>query len=266
VASGARRAGLRVGGLLAALWAASTVASTWSEDFASGRVDPARWQRTSDGNFRMQSVEVVPSAADAGFRLRIEADTRGTRDDTVKHLGVASRCAIPLGSGTRMQVRMDWGPPANGSYLAGSVVLSPHATTGDPRATGDWLSIGYVGVPPGRNARLLVTARVNGVMRTLFADGWPDANRQGRLVGRTEIAVTWRGSSLEIREDGQLVHTAAAAVAPFESAYVYLQLASHSNFPARAIHFESLRVGQEQDDSPARDFPAAPECRAGDAK
>ena len=129
------------------MWVAAAAASTWSEDFTSGRLGPAQWQRTSDGDFRVQSVQVVPSAADAGFRLLIEADTRETRDDTVRHVGVASRCAIPLGPGTRVQFRMNWGPPANGSYLAGGIVLSPHATTGDPRASGDWLSIGYVGVP-----------------------------------------------------------------------------------------------------------------------
>ena len=213
--------------------------------FLVGAPRPARWQRTSDGDFRIQSVEVLPSGADAGFRLRIEADTRGTRDDTVKHLGIASRCAIPLGPGARMQIRMDWGPPANGSHLAGSIVLSPHATTGDPGATADWLSIGYVGIPPGRNARLLVMARVKGVVRTLFEDVWPDANRQGRLVERAKIDVAWRGTSLEIRENGWLVHTGAAADVPFGSAHVYLQLASHSNFPARAVHFDSVRVGRE---------------------
>ena len=199
-------------------------------------------------------------------RHGIEADTRGTRDDTVKHLGIASRCAIPLGPGTRMQIRMDWGPPANGSYLAGSIVLSPHATTGDPAATTDWLSIGYVGVPPGRNARLLVMARVKGLVRTLFDDGWPDANRQGRLVERAKIDVAWRGASLEIRENDRLVHTAVAADAPFGSAHVYLQLSSHSNFPARAIHFESVRVEREGDDSLVTGFPAAPECEVGQAK
>ena len=266
MASGARRAHLGVAGLLAALWVASAAASTWSEDFSSGRLDPARWQGTSDGDFRIQSLEVVPSAADAGFRLRIEADTRGTRDDTVKHLGIASRCAIPLGPGTRMQIRMDWGPPANGSYLAGSIVLSPHATTGDPSATADWLSIGYVGVPPGRNARLLVMARVTGLVRTLFEDGWPDANRQGRLVERAKIDVTWRGTLLEIRENDRLVHTAVAADAPFGSAHVYLQLSSHSNFPARAIHFESVRVEREGDDSLVTGFPVAPDCDAGQGK
>ena len=157
--------------------------------FVVGAPRPARWQRTSDGDFRIQSVEVLPSGADAGFRLRIEADTRGTRDDTVKHLGISHRCAIPLGPGARMQIQMDWGPPANGSHLAGSIVLSPHATTGDPGATADWLSIGYIGIPPGRNARLLVMARVKGVVRTLFEDGWPDANRQGRPVEQAKIGV-----------------------------------------------------------------------------
>lgn len=260
VAPSARRARLASIAVLAALCAASPDAPAWSEDFASGRLDPARWQRTLEGDFRAHAAEVVATASGAGFRLRLAADTRGTRDDTVKHVGVGSRCAIALGPGARMRVRLDWGPPANASYLAAAVVLSPHRTTGDPGTTADWLSIGYVGVPPGRHARLLVAARVNGVVRTLFDEGWPRANRQGRPIGRSELEVAWREASLEIREGGRLVHTAAAADAPFGSAHVYLQLASHSNFPERAVHFEDLRFEPSGGPAPGKGFPAAPEC------
>lgn len=266
MSAGARRAPCACLGLLAALCAAVPCAAAWREDFSPGSLDPLRWRVTRAGDSRTHVAEVVPAQRGPGFRLRLATDTRGTRDDSVKHVGVASRCAIALGRDARVRVLLDWGPPANGSYLAGAVVLSPHATTGDPRATADWLSVGYVGVPPGRNARLLVAARVNGVSRTLFEEGWPGANREGRPVGRSELEVAWRGSSLEFREGGRLVHTASAADASFESAHVYLQLSSHSNFPARAIHFEDLRITQGGDDGPARSFPAAPECEAGLAR
>ena len=235
-------------------------AETWSEDFASGRLDPARWQRTLDGDFRMQSADVVASDAGAGYRLRLVADTLGTRDDSIKHVGIVGRCAISLGSEATLRITIDWGPPANGSYMAAAVVLSPHAVADDPTATRDWLSVGYVGVPPGRNARLLVMASVDGVVSTLYADGWPDRNRQGRSIKRGEIDLTWQGSSLEIRENGQLVHAAAVTGALFNSVHVYLQLSSHSNYPARAVHFENLRVRHGDDASTATGFPSAPHC------
>jgi hypothetical protein len=234
--------------LVALVHAAKAAAVTWREDFASGRLDATRWQRTVEGDFRTDAAEIVAAGTPARHRLRLLVDTLGTRDDTIKRMGVGTRCAIPLGPDARLRVRIDWGPPANGSYLAAAVVISPHATAASPEATDDWLSVGYVGVPPGHNARLLVTARTRGVKRTLYADGWPDVRREGRPVKRAEIELAWRGPALEIREDGRLVHIAAASEARFDAAHVYLQLASHSNYPARAVSFE--------------DLPAAPACDA----
>ena len=262
--SSARRVLFGAGLLASVVDGASAV--TWNEDFASGRLDPARWQRTLEGDFRTQSAEVVASNAGTGHRLRLVADTIGTRDDTVKHVGVGSRCAIPLGSEALLRFTIDWGPPANGSYMGAAAVFSPHAVANDPTATPDWLSVGYVGVPPGRNARLLVTASVGGVVRTLYADGWPDWNRQGRSIKRAEIDLAWQGPSLEIRENGKLVHTAAAADALFNSVYVYLQLSSHSNYLARAVYYENIRVRHGDDASPVTGFPSAPDCDAARAK
>ena len=252
--------------LLAAVYPWTGTASTWREDFASGRLDPARWQQTLDGDFRTRSTDVVASNVGAGYRLRLVADTRGTRDDIVKHFGIGSRCAVSLRPDGLLHVIIDWGPPPNGSYLAASVILSPNAVASDPTATRDWFSVGYVGVPPGHNARLLVTASAGGVVRTLYADGWPDRNRQGRSIERAEIDIAWRGTSLQIRENGRLVHTAAAAEILFSSAHVYLQLSSHSNYPARAVHFENLRVRHGDDSSPVTGFPSAPNCDVAGAK
>ena len=243
-----------------------TSAVTLSENFASGHLDTSRWERTLDGDFRTQSAEVVATDAHAGFRLRLAADTVGARDDTTKHIGVRSRCAIALGSGPSLRFTIDWGPPANGSYLEAAVVLASQAVANDPTTTRDWLSVGYVGVPPGRNARLIVIASADGVVRTLYADGWPDENRLGRPIRRAEIDLRWRGSRLEIRENGQLVHTASADGALFNPAYVYLQLASHSNYPARAVHFENVRITRGDDAATEVSFPSAPDCDEARAK
>lgn len=263
VATSARR--VLLGAVLLASAAGGASAVTLSEDFASGRLDPARWQRTLEGDFRMQSADVVATDTAAGYRLRLVANTLGTRDDTIKHVGIRSRCAIFFGPGDSLRVTMDWGPPANGSYLEASIVLASQAVANNPTATRDWLSVGYVGVPPGRNARLLVTASAGGMVRTLYADGWPDENRLGRPIKRAEIDLTRQGATLEIRENGQLVHTAATA-ALFNPAHIYLQLSSHSNYPARAVHFENLRVTHGDDTPIATGFPSAPDCSVARAK
>ena len=257
-----RRRALYGACLLAALSAATAPAATLREDFASGSLDPARWERTREGDFRAQSAEVVESATGQGYRLRLLADTVGTRDDTVKHLGIGSRCRLPLGPDARFRIRIDWGPPDNGSYLAAAIVISPHATTGDPQATDDWLSIGYVGVPPGGNARMLVVVRKAGVTRTLYTDGWPEPRREGRRIGRPEIEVARRGSSFEIREDNRLILVTAASEAPFAGAHVYLQLSSHSNYRSRAVHFEDLRWTIGSDGPREAGLPSAPDCAA----
>lgn len=257
VSSCARRAAVGMLVLFAADRAPAT--PTWREAFASVELDAQQWQRTYEGDARARAAEIV--SGKWGNRLRVAADTRGSRDDALVHVGVASRCALPIGADTRVRVRIDWGPPANGSYLAGAVVLSPHKTDHDPLKTPDYLSIGYVGVPPGRNARLRVTARVNGEVRTLFDDGWPDTNRTGRHVGKSELEVAWPGAGLEVRENGRVVYRGRADAAPFAAAYVYLQMTSHSNFAERAIHFDEVLV-TNGDATVPRPFPAAPGCEA----
>jgi hypothetical protein len=214
----------------------------WVEDFALGRLDPARWERTFDGDGREWSAEVVPGEARAPLRLRLRADTRGTRDDTVKWLGVRTVRPIPLREGTRIVVRLDWGEQANGSYLTAGIVLSPHATGGNPRATPDWLEVAYAGVPPGRNARMVVGLARNGRERTVTTEGWPDRNRQGRRIGVQELSLRVRNGSLEVREGSRQVWTSEPDELALGEAYLYLQMSSHSNYPARSIYFERVEV------------------------
>jgi hypothetical protein len=255
-----RRPGPLVVALALAALASTSAASTWRETFASGALDAARWQRTVDGDFREHSAEVVPRRTPGVFRLRLLADTRGSRDETVKYLGIASGCAISLRSGTRISILMDWGPPANGSYLSAGIALSPHSTSTDATATDDWLSVSYVGVPPGHNARLLVTSSARRVVRTLYADGWPDRNRAGRPIDRVELVVEWRDDVIEVRENGRLAYALDRSAAAFDSAQLYLHLASHSNYGARAVHFEDIRVTQDDGIRQTTAFPAPPKC------
>jgi len=224
----------------------------WTETFAGGDLERARWQVIADGDFRERAVDVVAVARGGppGFRLRIRADTRGTADDTVKALGVRSVQPIALEGRTRVAVTLDWNDQANGSYLTAGLVLSPHVTARNPLATPDWLRIEYVGVPPGRNARLVVAVRGHGQQRTLYTEGWPDANRAGRRIGRQEVAVVVSARAFEVLENGRRVYGSPAPALSFDVAHLYVQMSSHSNFPAREVYVDGIEVGPVDGSSP----------------
>jgi hypothetical protein len=105
-----------------------------------------------------------------------------------------------------------------------------------------WLKAEYVGVPPGRNARLAVVLCTDGRERTLHSEGWPETNRTGRRIGVQELSLVFSGSSFEVREDGHLVFEAAETPVGFDAAHLHLQLSSHSNYPPREIYFDDIRV------------------------
>jgi hypothetical protein len=216
------------------------------EDFSEGRLDPSRWERTVDGDLREWSVAVVDAGRPGSpeFRLRLRADTRGTRDDTVKHVGARSARAIPLREGSRISVQLHWGEQANSSYLTAAVVLSPHPTTGNPLQTSDWLEVAYVGVPPGRNARMVVGVNTQGRKRTVFTEGWPEVNRGGRRIGVQEVSLRLRGGSFEVWEGEQRIWASGPDEISFRAVYLYLQLSSHSNYPARSVSFDNVRIDQ----------------------
>jgi hypothetical protein len=227
--------GAAIGLALAALAAA---ADGWVDAFGGPMLDLARWEQFVDGDVREWSADLVP--APPGFRLRLRLDTRDTRDDTVKHAGVTRRETIALGEGARLTVRLDWGNQANGSYLAAAVVLTPHAAPPNPLAAPDWLAVGYVGVPPGHNARMVVRTRKDGRDRTVYTEGWPDTNRTGRRIGVQEISVTVHGRALEVWEGDRAVWRSEDAAVPLPALRLGLVLSSHSNFPARAVYVERV--------------------------
>lgn len=215
----------------------------WSESFEEGRLDRARWNPTAAGEVRDRSATVVEGATGPRrFRLALTADTRGAADDTVTVTGIRSGRRIPLSGETRVSLDLDWNDQPNGSYLSGGVVLSPHATDGDATDTPDWLKVEYVGVPPGRNARMVVAVRRGGVERTLDTEGWPDRNRSGRAIGLQHLTIVTRDGSVEVWENGVQRYASSVRVIAFDLAHLYLQMASHSNFPRRTIFFSGIRV------------------------
>lgn len=133
------------------------VLAVWAETFAHRSLDLSRWELTADGDFREWAVDVVEVPGGSGnLRLGLGGDTRGTRDDTVKFLGVRGVPLIQLGKEGHISVDLDWNNQVNGSYLSAAIVLSPHATIKSPLKRPDWLKVEYVGVPPGKNARMVI--------------------------------------------------------------------------------------------------------------
>jgi hypothetical protein len=107
--------------------------------------------------------------------------------------------------------------------------------------TEDWLKVEYVGVPPGRNARLAVEARTGGQERTLFTEGWPERNRAGRRIDVQDLLIVFARSSFEVHENGRRVFESEQGVS-FDAAHLHLQLSSHSNYPPREIFFDDVHV------------------------
>jgi hypothetical protein len=216
----------------------------WTEDFAGSHLDTNRWQTTSEGDFREWDVSVTP-AADT-FRLAISADTQGTRDDTVKFVGVRGKSPIRIERDVRVSVDLDWNKQSNGSYLSAAVVLCPYETSESPFKLSDWLKVEYVGVPPGTNARMVVGLKKRGQERTLHQEGWPETNRSGRPIGLQHLVIVFHGRSMQVWENDRLAYDAKERVADFESAFLYLQVSSHSNFRRRTILFGDIRVEEER--------------------
>ncbi len=230
--------------LLMAFTAVSTdVLAVWAETFAHRSLDLSRWELTADGDFREWAVDVVDLPRGSGdFRLSLGADTRGTRDDTVKFFGVRGVPLIRLDEEVRISVDIDWNNQVNGSYLSAAVVLSPHATTKSPLKRPDWFKVEYVGVPPGKNARIVIGLKKEGREQTLYNEGWPEDNRAGRKIGLQQVGIVLHDQVLQVWENNKLLYDSKEKVLYFDAAYLYLQMSSHSNYPQRTIYFDNIRV------------------------
>jgi hypothetical protein len=227
-------------GLLGAtlLLASSAVAQTrLQDDFSSPSLRVERWAVTADGDFKERAADVT-----GDHRLRLRADTVGTRDDTVKLLGVRTREAFAVGAGLCVAATLDWNDQGNGSYLSAAVILAGAEARDDALRGGDWVAAEYVGVPPGRNARLVLSSSRSGRRQTLEDEGWPYVRREGRKVGRVRVVLFVAPSSTRLWENGELRHESAGPALSVGRVFLHLQLSSHSNYPAREVYFDDVDV------------------------
>jgi len=204
------------------------------DNFNGSKIDETRWVLVRDGDFRKEAIEL------SGARLKISADTIGTDERTIKYLGLRSRSPVDFRSPKLLSCNIDWNNQSNGTYLTASIYICPQASAGAPEKEPDWLKFEYAGVPPDKNARALVAAKVAGQLKLLETEGWPE-QRQGRLIGNQRIEIRLAQNNLTVSEDGRRIVSTNPQLG-FSSGYVYLLLSSHSNYPERTVFFDNFSI------------------------
>lgn len=215
--------------------------STSSENFSEEILNPHTWQITREGDYKDSIVDVydVNSSENVDYRLRLGLNTIGTRDENVKFLGVRSVEKTNVSNGTEISFDLDWNNQSNGCYLSGSFYLCPTVTGGNPENENNWLKFEYIGVPPGQNARCEIASKMDGNKRLLYTDGWPE-KRTGRQIADQHIKIIFDNKSFKVLENGGELNASTLNDLNFNSAYIYLQMSSHSNYPMREIYFDNI--------------------------
>jgi hypothetical protein len=196
-----------------------------------------QWTVTRSGDFKEAAVDI------ADGRLRLRASTIGTRDDTVKHLGVrTAKALVDISEPVEVVATIDWNNQANGCYLRATIFLCPTETLGTAADEKDWLKFEYVGVPPGKNGRAALSRRTSGNLRHLFTEGWPTEQRKGRPIGKQQVVLKLDATNIEIIENGKTWWGPKPHGLSWRQAYLYLQMSSHSNYPPREMFFDDVAV------------------------
>jgi hypothetical protein len=213
----------------------------FKENFDAVFLDTNVWALTQEGDVKARVTDVfdVDPTEDKDYRLRLGLNTLGTRDDTVKFQGIRSMRAINLSDGDEISFDVDWNNQSNGCYLTASFYLCPTATDGNPEDEDEWLKFEYIGVPPGYNARSVIASKGDGRLEYLYTDGWPD-QKIGRPIGNQRIRILIHDGQISVLENGSEVYKSEDPVVAFSSAFIYLQMSSHSNYPLREIYFDDI--------------------------
>lgn len=236
--------------LLPGLFGCGPVAQSpliFQEDFEQGILDLSRWEVTRDDDFAEATVDVVDvdPGEDADYRLRLRANTIGT-SDPLKFLGARSKNMVDFGDGKAILFDLDWNNQANGCYLTASFYLCPTASN-NPREESDWLKFEYVGVPPGRNVRINIWEKVDGVVHPLHTD-WGPRDDRGRPLGKPlgltshRIVLILDKAKLRVVQDDEEIYPLSKHNLNFTTAHIYLQMSSGTNYPSREVYFDNIAV------------------------
>ena len=221
--------------------------SLFQENFEQGALDSSKWEITVDGDFSDFLVDVydVDDSEDTDYRLRLQANTIGT-SDPLKYLGVRSVRELDFSNGTEVSFDLDWNDQANGCYLTAALYLCPTVSS-NPKDEDNWLKFEYVGVPPGRNVRVNVWEKINGVVKAYYTD-WGPRDEEDRPIGKYlepgnhRIELLLGNNNLRVLEDNEEIYEHADHEPNFTAAYVYLQISSGTNYPTRTVYFDNIMV------------------------
>ncbi len=209
----------------------------FGDDFASEKLDDGKWVHTVRNDFETEAVDIRDG------RLRMAASSVGTDDRTVKFHGVrTTEPVVELTDGIAVSFELDWNDQANGCYMTAGAYICP-TIADNPREEADWLGLQYIGVPPGKNARCFISAKVAGRERHLLTENWPE-ERTGREIGLQRIEMTLAPDMLFANENGKLVLQTDGLDLPFDKAYLYLQHSTHSNYRLREVFFDNVVVAK----------------------
>ena len=64
----------------------------------------------------------------------------------------------------------------------------------------------------------------------------------GRRIAQQDVQLRIDGASTSVAENGRTLFERTGHRLGFTEAYLYLQMSSHSNYPAREVYFDSVRV------------------------
>lgn len=210
------------------------------EYFEKKTLDLKRWEITQKGNLKESKTDVVDG------RLRLGANTLET-PSPMKFLGIRSKKKIDFSEKKTISFDLDWNKQRNGSYLSAAVYVCPTKTDTNPKDEKNWIKFEYVGVPPGRNVRTNIWARVNGALRQLSTD-WGPRNSQGKPLGKPidnqQIKIVLDSNNLQIFENDKEIYPQFPHRLNFPSGYLYLQMSSGTNYPFREVYFDNLIISQ----------------------
>lgn len=215
------------------------------DQFNDQKLNPEKWQITKQGDFKESIIDIidVDPGEEGDYRLRLRANTIGTRDDTVKYLGVRCLHKIEFKKTQKISLDLDWNNQKNGCYLTAAIYICPYITDGNPKDEKDWLRNEYIGVPPGKNGRCTIFTRTNNRLRGLYTENWPQKKR-GRPISYQKIDIVLDDKGFEILENGKNLYTVSRYDLNFDSGYLYLQMSSHTIYSAREIYFDNVRYQQ----------------------
>jgi hypothetical protein len=220
---------------------AAALVQELTDDFNSATIDAAKWRTTSKNDFSESVIDLVPiKGNEKNVRLRLRCAIMNTDDRTVKFLGLVTQKLLDLSGRRQLELDFDWNNQANGCYLTAGVYLCPTLTTGNPEDEPQWVRLQYVGVPPGRNARAAIWLKDGIRLRCLYDEGWPAKQRVGRLVAQPHVELRLDDGRLTFVEDGKTLFASGQEKLSFEAVHLYLQMSSHSNYPAREIFFDNI--------------------------